>query len=130
MISALFCVASAIYFEARGEPIEGQAAVAWVIYHRTATHGYPDTACGVTHEDEHRRNECQFSFMCDGKREDVYDDWAYAKALMVTMLTAGGFITDPTGGATHYHATRVRPWWAAELERTTRIDNHIFYRGE
>jgi len=48
MISALFCVASAIYFEARGEPIEGQAAVAWVIYHRTAAQQYPDTACGVT----------------------------------------------------------------------------------
>jgi len=39
MISALFCVASAIYFEARGEPVEGQAAVAWVIYHRTVTNG-------------------------------------------------------------------------------------------
>jgi len=129
MISALFCVASAIYFEARGEPVEGQAAVAWVIYHRTVTNGYPGTACGVTHEDEHRKYQCQFSFMCDGLREDVHDDWAYAKALMVTMLTAGGFIPDPTGGATHYHATRVRPWWAAELQQTTQIKSHIFYRG-
>ena len=130
MISALFCVASAIYFEARGEPIEGQAAVAWVIYHRTASERYPDTACEVVTEDEQRKHQCQFSFMCDGLREDVHDDWAYTKALLVTMLTAGNFISDPTDGATHYHATRVRPWWAAELERTTRIDNHIFYRGE
>ena len=129
MISALFCVASAIYFEARGEPIEGQAAVAWVIYHRTAAPGYPDTACEVVTEDEHRRNQCQFSFMCDGKREDIHDEWAYAKALLVTMATAGNFLPDPTGGATHYHATKVRPWWATELKRTTRIDNHIFYRG-
>lgn len=129
MISALFCVASAIYFEARGEPIEGQAAVAWVIYHRTASWRYPDTACEVINEDEQRRDRCQFSFMCDGLREDVHDDWAYAKALVVTMLTAGNFISDPTGGATHYHATKVQPWWATELERTTRIENHIFYRG-
>jgi spore germination cell wall hydrolase CwlJ-like protein len=129
MISALFCVASAIYFEARGEPIQGQAAVAWVIYHRTASERYPDTACEVVTEDEHRLNECQFSFMCDGKREDIHDEWAYAQALLVTMLTAGNFLRDPTGGATHYHATRVHPWWATELQRTIRIDNHIFYRG-
>jgi spore germination cell wall hydrolase CwlJ-like protein len=127
MIASLFCIASAIYFEARGEPIEGQAAVAWVIYHRTAAPGYPDTACDVVNEDEHRRNKCQFSFMCDGKREDIHDEWAYAKALLVTMATAGNFLPDPTGGATHYHAARVRPWWADELERTARIDNHIFY---
>jgi spore germination cell wall hydrolase CwlJ-like protein len=129
MIASLFCIASAIYFEARGEPIQGQAAVAWVIYHRTASERYPDTACEVVTQDEHRRGECQFSYMCDGKREDIHDDWAYAKALLVTMLTAGNFLRDPTGGATHYHATRVHPWWATELQRTIRIDNHIFYRG-
>lgn len=130
MIEALFCIATAVYFEARGEPLEGQAAVAWVVHNRVNSWRYPDTACKVVTEDEHRRHQCQFSYMCDGKREDIYDDWAYTKALAITMLTAAGFVQDPSLGATHYHATRVRPWWAAELQRTTRIDNHIFYRGE
>ena len=129
MIEALFCIATAVYFEARGEPLEGQAAVAWVVLNRVNSWRYPNTACEVVKEDEHRRHQCQFSYMCDGKREDVYDDWAYTKALAITMLTAAGFVQDPSLGATHYHATRVTPWWAAELHRTVRIDNHIFYRG-
>lgn len=128
MIEALFCIATAVYFEARGEPLEGQAAVAWVVHNRVTSSRHPDTACAVVTEDEHRRHKCQFSYMCDGKREDVYDDLAYLKAMFVTVLTASNFITDPTGGATHYHATYVRPWWSKALTPTGTIENHSFYK--
>lgn len=129
MIEALFCIATAVYFEARGEPLEGQAAVAWVVHNRVNSWRYPDTACEVVTEDEHRRHQCQFSYMCDGKSEDVYDDWAYTKALAITMLTAAGFMQDPSLGATHYHATRVRPDWASTGQVVGKINEHVFYRG-
>jgi len=128
MIEALICIATAVYFEARGEPIEGQAAVAWVVHNRVESRRYPDNACDVVHEHDHR--QCQFSYMCDGKREDIHDNVAYTRALVITMLTAGNIMVDPTGGATHYHATKVTPWWASDLQRTAKIDNHIFYKDE
>lgn len=128
MIEALFCVATAVYFESRGEPLEGQAAVAWVVHNRVGSDRHPNSACEVVTEDEHRRHKCQFSYMCDGKSERITDDWAYAKALLVAAMTAGNFIPDPTAGATHYHAVSVTPWWSKELTRTGKIYNHIFYK--
>jgi len=129
MMAAILCVASAIYFEARSEPIEGQAAVAWVIYNRTASDGYPSTACDVVHEDEQRRKKCQFSFMCDGLREDIYDQDAYARAVIITILTATNFLKDPTGGATHYHRAESVPFWAQSENVVAKINDHIFYKG-
>lgn len=130
MIEALFCIATAVYFEARGEPLEGQAAVAWVVHNRVMSSRHPDTACAVVTEDEHRRHKCQFSYMCDGRPERVTDDWSFTKALAVTVLTAAGVVQDPSHGATHYHATSVSPWWADKLHYTTTIDNHVFYKGD
>lgn len=129
MMAAILCVASAIYFEARSEPIEGQAAVAWVIYNRTASDGYPATNCEVVHEDEQRRKKCQFSFMCDGLREDIYDQDAYVRAVIITILTAVNFLPDPTGGATHYHRAESIPFWAQSENVVAKINDHIFYKG-
>ena len=77
-------------------------------------------------------HKCQFSWYCDGKKDEPnYDSKSWSKALKYAVVVLGGDITlDFTDGATHYHATYVRPAWARTKTRTTRIDRHIFYRWE
>ena len=62
------CLTNAIYFEARGEPVRGQMAVAQVIMNRVFSGYYPDSVCGVVYQNANRRNRCQFSFACDDIR--------------------------------------------------------------
>ena len=69
----LKCLSEALYFEARGEQIEGQIAVADVIINRKVSKRFPNTICGVVAEGSHKRNACQFSYNCDGKLELIYD---------------------------------------------------------
>ena len=59
------CLANAIYFESRSEPVAGQTAVAQVVMNRVKNPTYPNTICGVVYQNKHRRNACQFSFACD-----------------------------------------------------------------
>ena len=63
------CLAEGIYFEARGEPVSGQAAVSQVILNRVRNPHYPNTICGVVYQNKHWRNRCQFSFACDRIRD-------------------------------------------------------------
>lgn len=132
MITPLMCVALAIYFEARGEPDAGQIAVAHVIRNRIEDPRYPDNACDVVKQGYYWngnpiRNMCQFSFYCDGKPEDPHDQKAWRDALYIVHLS--GLIPDITGGATHYHSTKVFPQWAATGEVTASIHKHVFYTG-
>src|SRR5262249_58140344 len=60
------CLAEAIYFEARGEAVRGQMAVAQVVLNRVFSEKYPNTVCGVVYQNAHRRLHCQFTFACDG----------------------------------------------------------------
>lgn len=128
------CLATAVYFEARGEMLSGQYAVADVILNRVDSERYPDSVCGVVYQGAERRNACQFSFACDGKPEEIENPEAFAVAEMVAV---NSFACDRTcrgnfGGtalSTHYHAVRVQPWWADELTRTGRIGRHVFYRS-
>src|SRR5215217_6545414 len=68
-----WCLATAIYFEARGEAYRGQVAVAQVVMNRVKDHRYPNTICGVVFQNQSRRNSCQFSFACDGIPETIND---------------------------------------------------------
>ena len=74
----LWCLATAIYFEARGESYRGQVAVAQVVLNRVKHKLYPDTICGVVFQNQNRRNSCQFSFACDGRPERITDDKSWA----------------------------------------------------
>ena len=76
----LWCLATAIYFEARGESYRGQVAVAQVVLNRVKDHRYPDTICGVVFQNQSRRNSCQFSFACDGIPETINDSKSWAQA--------------------------------------------------
>lgn len=125
----MWCLATAIYFEARGESYRGQAAVAQVVMNRTKDHRYPDTICGVVFQNQHRKNSCQFSFACDGIPEVVNERKPWEQAEDIARQVAGNtlYLTE-VGDATHYHATYVRPAWAPRMEKVTQIGLHVFYK--
>ena len=126
----LKCLATAIYFEARGEPEDGQLAVAQVVLNRVKNPTYPNTICGVVYQNQSKRNRCQFSFACDGRPDRVTDNAAWTKAEELARNSVedqkATFIEE-VGSATHYHATYVKPRWASRMTRTDRIGRHIFY---
>ena len=128
--SELKCLATAIYFEARGEPEAGQIAVAQVVLNRLKNPAYPNTICGVVFQNKSKRNRCQFSFACDGRPERITDmgSWKKAQDVAKRMVEdqADTFIAE-VGSATHYHATYVRPRWARRMTQTDKIGRHIFY---
>ncbi|MBA4799316.1 MAG: cell wall hydrolase [Rhizobiales bacterium] len=123
------CLAEGIYFEARGESVKGQAAVAQVILNRVRNPHYPDTICGVVYQNEDWRNRCQFSFACDRIPDIITSPrhWKIAKDIAMAV-TAGKIWFKDVGSATHYHATYVKPAWGPTMKRVEKIGKHIFYR--
>lgn len=123
------CLASGIYFEARGESVKGQAAVAQVILNRVRNPAYPNTICGVVYQNEDWRNRCQFSFACDNIKDRIRSQQHWKMAREVAMATTAGKIWLPeVGSATHYHAVYVHPDWARTMKKVGRIGLHVFYR--
>ncbi|RMD87370.1 MAG: cell wall hydrolase [Alphaproteobacteria bacterium] len=122
------CLAQAVYFEARSEPLEGQLAVAQVVLNRVRTSLWPDHICAVVFEGEQRRHRCQFSFACDGRSDEPRDRRAWAVAKMVALVAREGLWQDVTGAATHYHAVYVAPAWRRAMAPTVRYGDHVFYR--
>ncbi|WP_394690342.1 cell wall hydrolase [Hoeflea sp.] len=122
------CLAAGIYFEARGESVEGQAAVAQVILNRVRNPTYPNTICGVVYQNKSWRNRCQFSFACDGIKDRVRSPKHWDMAEEIALATTAGKIwLDQVGSSTHYHATYVNPPWAHKMRRVGKIGLHIFY---
>lgn len=125
------CLTQAIYFEARGEPLEGQLAVAQVVLNRYASPRYPKSICGVVYEHHPGASSfaCQFSFSCDKWPDVVWNRDAWAIAKTIAFLANSRRLPDTTGGhATHYHTTWVSPNWSDDIEFTRTLGNHIFYR--
>ena len=73
------CLTEALYFEARGESVKGQFAVAEVILNRVASPLYPDTVCGVVHQGTGRHLQCQFTYTCDGRSDKIRERRAFEK---------------------------------------------------
>lgn len=123
------CLAKALYFEARGETVKGQFAVAEVILNRVDSGRYPNSVCGVVNQGANdRRKGCQFSFACDGIADTIREKGAYARVAKIARLMMDGAPRALTGGATHFHTTNVRPGWARRFPNTARIGSHLFYR--
>ncbi|RUS58522.1 cell wall hydrolase [Pseudorhodobacter sp. E13] len=122
------CLAKALYFEARGESVKGQFAVAEVILNRVDSRKYPNSVCAVVNQGAHRRNACQFSFACDGRADTIREKAAYARAAKIARLMLDGAPRELTGGATHFHTTAIRPRWAKRFPNTAKIGSHLFYR--
>jgi spore germination cell wall hydrolase CwlJ-like protein len=124
----LNCLATAIYFEARGEPVAGQVAVAQVVLNRMRSGRYPGTICGVVYQNWQMRNRCQFSFACDGKSDIPKEAAAWNRARDI----AAEALRDPPktwvlGDATLYHARYVKPDWAPKVTLVSSIGEHLFY---
>lgn len=124
----LGCLTEALYFEARGEDIEGQIAVAEVVLTRVDSTHWPNTVCGVVRQGDKRATGCQFSYTCDGKPEEIKNKKAWAFAERIAKLMLQGAPRRLTGRATHYHADYVAPRWARTMEKTAEVGVHIFYR--
>jgi spore germination cell wall hydrolase CwlJ-like protein len=122
------CLALAIYFEARGEPVRGQVAVGQVIMNRVRSPLFPETICGVVYQGQMQKG-CQFSFTCDGHTDNPRNDdqWALAQDI-AKQITAGELWLPEVGYSTYYHANYVNPYWAGSMSQIDKIGRHIFYK--
>lgn len=125
---ALTCLSEALYFEARGESVEGQFAVAEVILNRVDSARFPNSVCGVINQGTGRKYQCQFTYTCDGHAEVVNEPRAYDQVQKVAATMLNGAERSLTGGATYYHTRAVNPRWARQFNRTAAIGVHLFYK--
>ena len=123
MSRELECLAGAIYFESRGEPIEGQLAVAQVIINRTESTVFPSDYCGVVTQ------RAQFSFVKNGRipRARGNSD-AWERARKIARIAHEGLWDSEAGDSLYFHAKYVKPRWARSKQARATIKTHIFYR--
>jgi spore germination cell wall hydrolase CwlJ-like protein len=119
------CLTEALYFEARGESLEGQVAVAEVILNRVDSPLYPRTICGVVKQ--RGGGGCQFSYVCHGKTK-MRDQAAANLAGRIARAMLDGAPRVLTDGATHFHTRGVKPSWSKRFAKTASIGAHLFYR--
>jgi hypothetical protein len=127
------CLAEVMYYEARGEGIEGQKAVAEVVLQRTYDRDYPATVCGVVYDGvQPDRRDCQFSFACDGTLLKPKDSpvWGRMRLLADKIVSGAVKLSGETGHAIAYHNMGVAPAWAETMLKTAEIGNHIFYKRD
>lgn len=120
------CLRKAIYFEARGETIKGQFAVAEVILNRADSGRYPASVCGVVNQ--RGNGGCQFSYTCDGRADSMRDPEAMDRAGRIARVMLDGAPRALTLGAMFFHTTGVRPDWSRRFDRTATIGSHLFYK--
>ena len=123
MDADLRCLAGAVYFEARGEALAGQLAVAQVIINRTEDGRFPRSYCGVVAQPG------QFSFMRGSRMPAIREaSPAWDRAVAVARIAHQGLWESPAEGAVFFHARYVKPGWSRTKTRLAQIDTHIFYR--
>lgn len=124
---AMQCLTAALYYEASGESIDGQRAVAQVVLNRVRHPAFPATICGVVYQGVERAH-CQFSFVCDGalSRPPAISGWSRAARIAAAALS--GSVYAPVGLATHYHTYAVTPAWNRAMVMTDMVGAHLFHR--
>lgn len=134
------CLAKNMYFEARGEGERGQTAVAFVTINRVRSNKYPNTVCEVVYQAKTNsrgvplRNQCQFSWYCDGKvdtvTERIYNRIERRAEYIYVNYHLNDMMKDTTDGATHYHNNKVNPYWSRHknYQYVASIGQHIFYQ--
>jgi spore germination cell wall hydrolase CwlJ-like protein len=123
------CLAEAVYYEARGEAVRGQIAVAQVVMNRAFSGYYPTTVCGVVYQSKYRHFACQFTFACDHTPDVIREPDMWERATKIAKAMLDGLIWLPeVGKSTHYHAYYVHPSWVSEMKRMYRFGVHTFYR--
>lgn len=121
----LGCLTDAVYYEARGEPADGQAAVAQVVLNRTRQPGFPKSVCGVVFQ--RAKATCQFSFACDGSVTGRREPEAWRRARLVAARALDGYRLSEIGEATHFHVAGLVTGWNGRLMQVARIGAHVFY---
>ena len=123
------CLAEAVYFEARSESAEGQAAVAQVVLNRVKSGLYPSSVCGTVYQNANRYLSCQFTFACEGKSLRITEPRPWRDAVRIAReVYEGATYLAEVGASTHYHAKYVRPYWAKRLKKMDTIGQHVFYQ--
>jgi spore germination cell wall hydrolase CwlJ-like protein len=123
------CLANAIYFEARDEPVRAQIAVAQVVLNRTFSPYYPNDVCSVIYQNAGRHLACQFTFACDGKSKAIKEPDAWDRAKKIAAETLDGKLWMPdVAKSTHYHDDWAHPNWVREMKRMDKLGGLIFYR--
>jgi spore germination cell wall hydrolase CwlJ-like protein len=120
------CLRTALYFEARGEGVKGQFAVAEVILNRVDSGTYPNSICGVVKQGG--KGSCQFSYSCDHRRDVMANPQAADIAGRIARVMIDGAPRALTAGATHFHTKSVNPKWSHRFAQTASIGAHLFYR--
>jgi spore germination cell wall hydrolase CwlJ-like protein len=116
------CLANAVYFESKGEPLAGQLSVAEVVLNRAKSGRFASSVCGVV------KQRGQFSFVRGGRLPAVpRSSAAWKKAVAIARIAQDDLADSPASRALFFHATRVRPAWRG-LKRVATVGNHIFYR--
>jgi len=128
------CLTEALYHEARSEDDVGILAVGTVILNRVKNKRFPNTICKVIHQGIYWqgnpvRDQCQFSYWCDGRTEKYKDMKALSRIIRLAKIVSSGIIVKTLDKATHYHASYVSPSWASnkQFKFITQIGKHIFY---
>ena len=127
-MTALECLASAIYYEAASESSEGQRAVAQVVLNRVRHPAYPHSVCGVVFQGAERTTGCQFTFTCDGSLDRPRNPNVWRKTTAIAAAALAGYVERSVGTATHYHTIWVVPYWQSNLTKIATVGAHIFYR--
>lgn len=123
------CLTLAALAEA-GSGDADQRAVMQVILNRVRHPAFSNTVCGVVFEGSERATGCQFSFTCDGSLSRSYAESQKRSARQRAQEALGGYVYQPVGNATHYHADYVYPWWSPKLHKIAVLGPHIFYRWQ
>ena len=133
-----YCMAQNIYFESANQSFAGKLAVGHVVINRVRDEQFPNNVCDVIYQAKTRinwkgnevpiRNQCQFSWYCDGKSDEPVDSKTWMTSLYIADLLLEVGYRDITEGALYYHADYIHPYWADVLEHVVTIDNHLFYK--
>jgi hypothetical protein len=119
----LDCLATAVYYEARGETLAGQAAVAQVVLNRAHRPSWPKSVCAVVYQSVGQ--DCQFSFVCNGAMRHGREPQAWARARDVATRALSGYVMTAVGQATAFHATHGDA--TAYAKGAVRLGGHVFY---
>jgi len=126
----LNCLTKNIYHEARGEPVNGQYAVAEVTMNRVASKHYPNTVCEVVYQENfdviRKRDVSAFSWTELDKTSQV-DRKIWKRAWTIAEEVYDEQAELRVEGALFYHSKHIRPRWSRGKRRIARIGRHIFY---
>jgi spore germination cell wall hydrolase CwlJ-like protein len=122
------CLTQAVYYEARGEGVDGMRAVAQVILNRVRHPAFPKTICGVVYQGALHGTSCQFSFVCNGAMGNRVESWSWRRARDVASAALEGYVMKSVGTATHFHTLTVDPMWSATMVRVATVGGHAFYQ--